>query len=118
MTQKKAIATRYVTDVDAALNQEPLPEPPPPEPQRVVVPPKVGMSEAALRRCRRLSLVSMGEGRVRLEVRPPEPDNRVLEQLIVRTPQDMTRVKTAYMAKYRIPPENVVEVPNGSGAEC
>lgn len=118
MTQKKAVATRYVTDVDAALNQDPLLEPVLPEPKRVVVPPKVGMSEAALRRCRRLSMVSLGEGRTRLEVHPPVPDDRILERLIVRTPQDLARVKMAYMAKYRIPPENVVEVPNGSGAEC
>lgn len=118
MTQKKAVATRYVTDVDAALNQEPFPEPEPPEPKRMVVPPKVGMSEAALRRCRRLLMVSLAEGRLRLEVRAPEPDDRILEQLIVRTPQDVARVRTAYMAKYRIPPENVMEVPNGSGAEC
>jgi len=111
MAEKKP--SRYTTDVDAALNEQPLPQQPDPEKPVQVTPPKGGMSEAALARCRRLTITDVSDEdspfRKELMVHPPSPDDRVLETIVVRTPQDLARVKRSYMAKYRIPPENITE---------
>ena len=85
-------------------------EPPPPE--KTKVPPKSGMSDRGLQRCRRLYISKVGideEKRVKLTVYTPVPDERIIETLTVRTPQDFQRVKMSFMAKYRIPPENIVD---------
>jgi hypothetical protein len=77
---------------------------------RPFVPPKSGMSPAALRRCRTLVVAPIGDPedhRQKITVYSPGPNERVLDTLIVRTPQDLSRVMRSYRAKYRIPSENV-----------
>jgi len=115
MADKKST---FTTNPEAVYEEQ---ERPPPEevPERPTQfqPPKGGMSEAALKRCRRLIITDAevtGVYRKLLTVKGPAGSGaKVLEQLSVRTPQDLARVRRAWCAKYRIPPENVTEKGDG-----
>ncbi len=80
------------------------------EPVKPFIPPKGGMSRAALNRCRTMVIAPIGDPedhRQKITVFAPEPGCREVESIVVRTPQDLARVTRAYRAKYRIPKENV-----------
>lgn len=73
-------------------------------------PPKAGMSIRGIERCRRMLIRPVGDvedRRTQVLVYAPAPDNRIISEQIVRTEQDLARVRMAFMAKYRIPKENV-----------
>lgn len=69
----------------------------------------MGMSPAALARCRQLSIDPGSEpGLTVISVYDPRLKRKVASQM-VRTPQDLARYKRAWMSKFRIPAENVTD---------
>lgn len=64
------------------------------------------MSEAALSRCRNLTIQPHETG-WKLIVTDPRVGNKVMAVYIARTLQDLQRSKLAYMKSFRIPEENV-----------
>lgn len=71
-----------------------------------------GISPAQLKRCRKLVITDISEDnkdRWKLEVLDPK-EIRVMNTLYARTPQDLSRMQSAMISKFRIPKENVRSV--------
>lgn len=65
------------------------------------------MTEAALARCRSLNIEKQPDGRTRLWVKDPRVPKESVREYFARTPQDVARIKRAFMGQYRIPEQNV-----------
>jgi hypothetical protein len=73
-----------------------------------------GMSKEALKRCRGMTIEDQGTKEsflVRLSVTDPRLNDKELVFYRARAPVDVERVKRAWMTKYRIPRENIREIP-------
>lgn len=71
----------------------------------------VGMSKAALARCRKLTIDDKSDDKqflVEFDVVDPRTTDRNVYHGVARTPHDVRRIQMSLMRKFRIPKENIV----------